>query len=266
METQFKKDLSKVQQFGDTRSILISALEETPTFIECLFDEFKETSNITETNIYKQFVDIEILTFDLMKTLANTERTAEIIINRIDELHPDIKEAVLNVLINEKENIYQTIKNLLPVLNKGSVLNKNSVPDRVTKPQDEKDNWDVEKIVFNNKLIEYKNTLPKETDKKIYKGIAESLNQYIKGANDSDLSYIIEYKKLPNESKFEWIGKPADAVRFREVTELTRPEFNECFTLKDGKKLTHQNKTKDAYKDKVGNSEITNILKGILKK
>lgn len=244
MKAEFYTALHKVQQFGNTRSILIGALEENTNFIDSLFDEFKKTLSITETNIYKQFVDIEVATSELTETLTEPERRAESVLLRIDKLHPNIRECVLDALIKDNDNIDLIINDVINGIG--------------TTTRNEKDKWKRVKIMFNDKLIEYKRTLPKETDKKIYNGIAESLSHYIKGATDSDITIIIDTKQQPPyKNKFNWIGSKSDAIHFCGATELKVSEFNKCFNLSDKSKLLHSNKSKAEYQE----IEIINILK-----
>ena len=290
MKTEFERELEKLQH-GDTRSILIGAMRNNPIFINCLFDEFKQTPkkkdvskyliqfnidrnkeyelnekmrefynlketpkefcthDITKTNIYRNFKDVEVVLCELMETMRDPNNKAEIICNIVETLHPEIKELVINTLIEDNENIY---------LNLNFVLMGNYAT------QTEKEKWHFVKVVFNDKLSEYKKEIPK---RKTYIGIAERLSHYIKNATDFDLTYIIDSKKLPPEKQVEkpiWIGDKADAVRFCDKTGLKISEFNKCFDLSDSKKLLNANRSKDSFIDGDGKVEITNILKETL--
>lgn len=290
MKTEFERELEKLQQFGNTQSYLIGALKDNSIFRECLFDEFKQapekkdvskylsqfntdkkketelnamirefyslietpkefyTHDITKTNIYQNFKDIEAVLCQMMETMREPEKIAKIICNIVETLHPEIKKLVIDTLIRDNENIY---------LNRNFVFGNGK---RAT--QNEKEKWHFVKIVFNDKLSEYKKEIPK---RKIYIGIAEKLSHYIKGATGYDISYIIDNKKLPPEKeKFEWIGSKANAIRFCDETDLKTAQFNKCFDLSDGKKLLNANRSKDTYIDGHEKVEITHILKEIL--
>lgn len=280
MKTEFELELRKLQQFANTHSKLIEALKDNTTFIECLLEEFKKapkvkdfskflnqfktrkeryeqsekeldflrrkditekfyTHNIFATNIYKSFSVIETALRALKHSLAEPTQKAELIISIIPTLHPDIQVSVIDALIDDNLNL-----NLI-------------------KPtQKDIDEWNYVKAVFNDKLSQYKENLPKG-----YIGIAEKLSHYIKGATDYALTYIIDRKKLPPEKQEEkpiWIGDKADAVRFCDKTGLKISEFNKCFVLFDGKKLLDANRSKDTYIDGDGKAEITNIIQEIL--
>lgn len=281
MKTEFERELEKLQQFGNTQSYLIGALKDNSIFRECLFDEFKQTPmkkdvskylsqfntdkeketelnamirefyslietpkefythDITKTNIYRKFKDIEVVLCQMMETMREPKDKAKIICNIVETLHPEIKKLVIETLIRDNENIY---------LNSNFVFGNGK---RAT--QNEKDKWEFVKIVFNDKLREYQENLPKG-----YIGIAEKLSHYIKNATDCDLTYIIDAKQIPPYAKkFEWIGRKSDAIHFCDATKLNVSEFNKCFILQDKSELLHSNRSNADYKE----IEIINILK-----
>ena len=63
-------------------------------------------------------------------------------------------------------------------------------------------------------------------------GIAHALADYITGATDAVLTFIIHHKRLPDwASKPGWIGHTkSDAARFAYLADMDCHQFNDCFT------------------------------------
>lgn len=63
-----------------------------------------------------------------------------------------------------------------------------------------------------------------------YKGIAEALSKYITGATDEVIEHIAKHKSLPDgAAKPTWVGRPADAHRFRLWCDTTEQPMISCF-------------------------------------
>jgi len=65
----------------------------------------------------------------------------------------------------------------------------------------------------------------------------------------------------PGTHKASWIGKTVDAHRFATYLEMSLPDFNKCFSLKDGKKLMHKNKDKNEKSSDLVNTLQKHIIK-----
>lgn len=76
-----------------------------------------------------------------------------------------------------------------------------------------------------------------------YSDLLESLKKYIDGISAPEFSKIIKYHSLtPDTPKAKWIGNRADAHRFAAQFKMSIPDWNNCFQLKNGQKLKHNDR------------------------
>lgn len=190
MKTDFNRELEKVKN-GEKHSILIEALVNEPTFIDCLFDEFKQTPLKKDVSKYlsqfntdkekekelnamiKDFYSLketpkEFYTHDITKTnIYQNFKAIEAVTRELRQtmIEPEKKaEIISNITATLHPNIKKLVINTLIKDNDNIYLNLNFVfgnGKRAT--QNEKEKWEFVKVVFNDKLNEYLfNTKTKE--------------------------------------------------------------------------------------------------------
>lgn len=181
MKTDFNRELEKVKN-GEKHSILIEALVNEPTFIDCLFDEFKQTPLKKDVSKYlsqfntdkekekelnamiKDFYSLketpkEFYTHDITKTnIYQNFKAIEAVTRELRQtmIEPEKKaEIISNITATLHPNIKKLVINTLIKDNDNIYLNLNFVfgnGKRAT--QNEKEKWEFVKVVFNDKLSE----------------------------------------------------------------------------------------------------------------
>lgn len=181
MKTDFNRELEKVKN-GEKHSILIDALVNEPTFIDCLFDEFKQTPLKKDVSKYlsqfntdkekekelnamiKDFYSLketpkEFYTHDITKTnIYQNFKAIEAVTRELRQtmIEPEKKaEIISNITATLHPNIKKLVINTLIKDNDNIYLNLNFVfgnGKRAT--QNEKEKWEFVKVVFNDKLSE----------------------------------------------------------------------------------------------------------------
>lgn len=83
-----------------------------------------------------------------------------------------------------------------------------------------------------------------------YSELLKELHDYIDGINVTEFNNIINYHLLtPGTPPAKWRTKRVDAHNFATIIGMTIPQFNNCFSFSDGKKLQHNYKDRNDLKD-----------------
>lgn len=91
---------------------------------------------------------------------------------------------------------------------------------------------------------------PEQVNLADHSKLLEALNKYITGINANEFAKIIEtHSFTPGTPKAIWKGKAVDAHNFAVFIGMKLPDWNKCFSLLEGKKLTHGNKDSNQLKD-----------------
>lgn len=233
-EIEYRKD--KFQEWEHDFQIFINAnlkegnqaIKQILLFIDQLIDELKENINIHKidylrTPLTQYFIERLIYYKSRIDSILGETKLLNIE-NLIQHYNAQKKDKHdKKIKIDELKTSDTEKQNYITVINKINL---------VTFPEIESEKKEIE-------------TTPPD-----YSELLKELSDYIDGINELEFNNIIIHHSLsPGTPKAKWKTKRVDAHNFATIIGMTIPQFNNCFSFYDGKKLQHNYKDRNDLKD-----------------